>query len=496
LLRYRPRLGEDLSRAEVIRPDVGSLIVLAGQLESPVHHLRFEGLTFAHTGWTRPNRHGFVDVQANSLIPASLTDAIDPQYRHNQRKDRIPAAFQATTADHIVVRGCRFAQLGGTAVMFTHGGNDNLVEGNSIIDVAAGGIEFGEDAAQPTDSRLFPRRNRIANNFLTRLGQDYFGSVAILGYYTDALLITHNEIAAVPYTAISQGWGWDKPRSPDDSRGNRITHNRVRNYMRCLDDGGGIYTTGRQPGSEIAGNYVGYMLPPNPDTKAGGALYPDQCTEGFHLHHNVVVDAVRWLNIWNPNIRHNRVDSNFANTASQRNDGTDNLVEPVHLVTDAQWPESAQAIIATAGLEPDFARALELAAPSEVIVKSTDLEFAVLSGDWETTDAPAGRYGAYCHQTTDVDATARWTPILPKSGRYAVSVWQPAGSAGARYVIRRGDSFEEVSISPTKEAGWVALGSSVLPAGATIEVEVHSASNDANQSLTADALRCLRIGDR
>jgi hypothetical protein len=494
VLRYRPCDGEDLSRAEVIRPDIESLIVLDGQLDSPVHHLRFEGLTLAHTGWTRPNRYGFVDVQANSLIPASPADAVDSQYRHNQRKDRIPAAFQAATADHVVIRGCGFARLGGTGVMFTRGGNDNVIEGNSFIDVAAGGIELGEDAAQPTDPRLFPRRNRIANNFLARLGQDYFGSVAILGYYTDASLITHNDIAAIPYTGISQGWGWDKPRSPDDSRANRIMHNRVSNYMRRLDDGGGIYTTGRQPGSEIADNYVAYMLPPNRHTKAGGALYPDQCTEGFHLHHNVIVDAVRWLNIWNPNIRNNRVDSNFANTAAQRNDGTDNVVEPVHLVTDARWPDPAQAIIEAAGLEPNFAGALELAAPSEVRVESTDLEFAIVSGSWKTTDAPAGRHGAYCRQSTDADAAARWSPILPKTGRYAVSVWQPAGSAAARFVIRRPDGFDNVSISATTEAGWVNLGEFTFSAGATVEIEVRPASAKSDDPLTADVLRCSYSG--
>ncbi|HYD85631.1 MAG TPA: hypothetical protein VEA63_16300, partial [Opitutus sp.] len=364
------------------------------------------------------------------------------------------AAFQAATADHIVVRDCRFARLGGTGVMFTQGGNDNVIEGNSFFDLAAGGIEFGEDAAQPKSARLFPRRNRIANNFIARIGEDYFGSVAILGYYTDALHITHNEIAAIPYTAISQGWGWEKPRSPDDARANRITHNRIVNYMRRLDDGGGIYTTGRQAGSEIAHNYLARMLPPNPHTKAGGALYPDQCTEGFHLHHNVVEDAVRWLNIWNPNIRHNRVDTNYANTSAQRNDGTDNHVEPVHLAANGRWPKPAQAIIAAAGLEPEFAHALQIAAPSDVIVESTGLNFQTIAGTWTTTDLPADRYSAYGRQSNDADATARWTPILPRGGRYQVSVWHAAGAAPARYSIRHRVGTAEVETKTTAEGGW------------------------------------------
>lgn len=363
VLRYRPRAGEDLAGATVIRPELESLIVLDGRPDAPVHHLRFEGLTFAHTGWTRPNRHGFVDVQANSLVPADLAAAVDPQYRHNQRKDRIPAAFQAATADNITVRDCRFARLGGTGVMFTHGGNDNIVEGNSFADLAAGGIEFGEDAARPADPRFFPRRNRIANNFLTRIGQDYFGSVAILGYYTDASVITHNEIHVVPYTGISQGWGWGNPPAPPDSRANRITHNRIIDYMLGLDDGGGIYTTDRLPGSEIAHNVVQRMLPPDKNTKAGGAIYPDQFSEGLHIHHNVVTEAIRWLFIWNPNIRGNRVDTNYADTAALRNDGTDNTVEPVNVIPDGRWPDEARAILSGAGLEPAYQHLRKTATP-------------------------------------------------------------------------------------------------------------------------------------
>jgi hypothetical protein len=286
---------------------------------------------------------------------------VDAQYRHNQRKDRIPAAFQAATADNIVVRDCRFARLGGAGVVFTHGGNDNTIEGNSFADLAAGGIEFGEDAARPADPRFFPRRYRIANNFLTRIGQDYFGSVAILGYYTDASVITHNEIHAVPYTGISQGWGWGNPPAPPDSRANLITHNRITDYMLGLDDGGGIYTTDRLPGSEIAHNVVRRMLPPDAQTKAGGAIYPDQFSEGLHIHHNVVTEAIRWLFIWNPNIRGNRVDSNYADTAALRNDGSDNTVEPVNVVTDGRWPDEARAILAGAGLEPAYQHLREAA---------------------------------------------------------------------------------------------------------------------------------------
>lgn len=124
-----------------------------------------------------------------------------------------------------------------------------------------------------------------------------------------------------------------------------------------LKQGAGYVTIFARPplGSEIAHYAIEHMLPPDRRTKAGGALYLDQFTEGFHVHHNVISDAIRWLFIWNPNIRGNRADTNFADTDAQRNDGTDNLVEPVNLARDGQWPKSAQAILTAAGLQPEFA---------------------------------------------------------------------------------------------------------------------------------------------
>lgn len=496
VLRYRPRDGENLASATVVRPELEHIIVLAGTPAAPVQRLRFEGLSFVHTGWTRPNAHGFVDVQANSLVPADLAAAVDPQYRHTQRKDRIPAAFQATTADEIVVRGCRFGQLGGAGVMFTGGGNDNVVEGNSFVDLAAGGIEFGEDAARPADARVFPRRNRIANNFIAHIGQDYFGSVAILGYYTDASLITHNEITAVPYTAISQGWGWGNPTGPDDARANRITHNHVTNFMRRLDDGGGIYTTDRQLGSEIAHNYVARMTPPDAHTKAGGAIYPDQFTEGYAIHHNVVAEALRWLFIWNPNIRHNRVTENFADTTALRNDGADNVVEPVNLVADRRWPDAAAKIIAAAGLEPRWAHVREFAAAREIWVECTSEDFQGIAGEWvfreasaESTESGGAAVAVSGYHSTDAVAQARWLPLVPRSGEYEVRVWRPTGAGGAAYEVRTDAGVSEVTLAESAQAGWSSLGIFAFAAGAGAEIRVRRSTGDAeSKPLVACAL--------
>ncbi|PTX90959.1 right-handed parallel beta-helix repeat-containing protein [Opitutus sp. ER46] len=492
-LRYRPRDGENLATAVVIRPVLENLIVLAGTPAAPVHHLRFEGFTFAHTGWTRPSVAGFVDVQANSLVPAQPGQADDPQYRHNQRKDRIPAAFQAHTADHVVLRRNRFLHLGGTGVMFTGGGDDNAIEENAFVDLAAGGIEIGEDAARPNTPRLFPRRNRVANNFLAHLGQDYFGSVAILGYYTDALEIAHNETVGLPYTAISVGWGWGQPPAPPDARANRITHNRVQNFMRRLDDGGGIYTTDRQPGSEIAFNVIAGMVTPDPGTKAGGALYPDQFTSGFHIHDNVVTDASRWLYIWNPNIRGNRVTANYADTSALRNDGTDNQVEPAVLLRAGAWPAEANTIAAAAGLEPRAAGVRETAlSADDVFVDPTSVDFRGLRGHWSPMAASGGAVRLVAN---DVDAIGQWLPVIPRSGRYEVAVWREPGDPAARYVLQSQNGRTEVPVAAAGERGWTSLGQTTWAAGLSGEVSVTRADKTA-APLPASPLRFRPLNPR
>jgi hypothetical protein len=491
VLRYRPRAGEDMARAEVIRPELENLIVLDGRPGAPVHHVRFEGITFSHTGWTRPNRAGFVDVQANSLVPADPAAAVDAQYRHAQRKERIPAALQATTADWIEVRGCHFARLGGAGIVFTQGGDDNVIEGNSFFDLAAGGIELGEDAVQPKDARLFPRRNRIANNFLAHLGEEYFGSVAILGYYTDASLITHNEIAGVPYTAISQGWGWGQPLGPPDARANRITHNRITNFMRRLDDGGGIYTTDRQPGSEIAWNYIERMTPPDAHTRAGGALYPDQFTQGFHIHHNVVAASLRWLYLWNPNIRGNRIEANYADTAAQRNDGPDNRVEPVQVVADGRWPKAARAIIAEAGIAAELVSARAFAGPTNFVVERTSVDFQTLAGAWQSAGGAAGWSGGGALESGEGAAAVRWMPLVPEAGSYRVQLWRPPGSAGARGVVRHADGETRFTLEPSKaDAGrWQEIGRYRFAAGSGAELTLTRDAAVSSLPLRVDALR-------
>ena len=234
---------------------------------------------------------------------------------------------------------------------------------------------------------------------------------------------------------------------------------------------------------------IARLLPPDVHTKTGGAIYPDQCTEGFHIYHNVVTESLRWLYLWNPNIRGNHVENNYADTAMMRNDGPDNIVEPVTVIGDVNWPEPAKAIAASAGLEPDFTNVREFDAASDLIVESNSVDFQPIAGAW-TSVVRAGSYGAFCQESTDPKAAARWVPVLSKEGFYKVSVWRPPGSAAATYVVRHAHGEASVSLQPDKSGGhWALLGRYPFRAGTDGELTIRPATNQHPQSLLADAVR-------
>lgn len=345
-LLYYPLPGQDLRRTEVTRPELETIITLDGTPAVPVHHLRFERLSFAHTGWTRPSRYGFVDVQANSLIPSPVTARRDPRYRHDQRKDRVAAALDVRGGSDVTIAGCRFVRLGGTGILIRQGGRRLRLTGNEFADLSGGGIEIGDDANRPDDPRLIPADMLVERNRLSRVGRDHLGSVAILAYYTRGLRIRRNLIEDSPYTAISLGWGWTSPGPPGVGR-NRIERNHVLRYGRRARDGGGIYLTGAQPGTVVEDNLIEGMDPAVAG-EIGGALYPDEATSGVLFRRNVVRGAQHWLYIWTDSVRGNMVRATYSDTARHVDRGSDNVVEPARLITSDKWRRAAERIAARA----------------------------------------------------------------------------------------------------------------------------------------------------
>ncbi len=312
VLYYMPRPGEDMSKAEVVAPALTTLMLVKGSLDQPVHDLRFEGLTFAHATWLRPSEFGHPDAQANFIEPPENTYE-RPEAEHgfvpvNGEHGKSPANVVIDAAQGIEIAGCTFTALGGAGLDLQDGAQDNAVTGCIFTDISASGVQVGDVTREdhhPSDPRRTVRGNRVTNNVVTRCGVEYQDSIGIFAGYTDGTVIAHNEIFDLPYTGVSVGWGWGEPDAggggyaspitwltPTISGNNLIEANHIHHVMRLRNDGGGIYTLSRQPGTILRGNNIHDNGPGQP-----GGIYLDEGSADIEVTGNLVYAIGRPLNL-------------------------------------------------------------------------------------------------------------------------------------------------------------------------------------------------------
>ena len=208
----------------MVAPVVEKLMELHGTLEDPVHHIQFEGITFAHANWLQPSQIGHVEYQANFTVgQVNLTlrssrfssqSGTDPAYLSQPHGASIksPASIVLHAAKSIRFERCKFTQLGSAGVDLEMGSQDNLISGCEFSDIAGNGIQIGDTSSHhPKDKREILKNNMIVNNYIHHVAADYSGGVGIFTGYTDSTLIAHNEISYLPYTGISIGWGFGEP---------------------------------------------------------------------------------------------------------------------------------------------------------------------------------------------------------------------------------------------------------------------------------------------
>ncbi|GAA3404315.1 right-handed parallel beta-helix repeat-containing protein [Paenibacillus hodogayensis] len=287
VLYYRPRFGEDMSQAIVVAPQLVTLLNLEGTLNEPASNIRFEGLSFQHSGWNVPTEEGYLNKQATV-------------YEYNAGWERkMPAAVIVKNAQNISFEHNRFERLGGAGLDLVSGTADVRIVGNVFADISGNGMNvestLPRDRVVPADTRTIVKRTLVSNNYITKIGQDYYGSVAIFAGYPEALTMEHNEIAYVPYSGISLGWGWT---SNDTAlKNNIVRYNDIHHAMQLMVDGAGIYTLSKQPNSQITENYVhdnvrspwaAPYVDPTKNHYAVGGIYLDLNSAGFTVARNVI----------------------------------------------------------------------------------------------------------------------------------------------------------------------------------------------------------------
>ncbi|WP_297701088.1 carbohydrate-binding protein [uncultured Fibrobacter sp.] len=301
VLYYKPRSGESMATAHVVAPRLNTLFsVLGKDTKNKVGYMAFEGLTFAHSNYTRPSDEGFLDLQAANFNVDVLADPGRGNWEKlNSNKFllwRPDAAFRVENAHHFLVQGNVFSQIAATGLDFVSGTNDDMIQGNAFFEIGAAGIMLGKFyqdstteihiAYNPSDKEEISTRDTVKNNLVTNVTNEHQGAVGIGAGYPRYVVIEHNEVSYTYYSGISIGFGWTKQQTAMTN--NHVNWNEIHHISRLLCDSGPIYTLSNQgTGSEIQHNYIHDNGTSKWADYWNVPIYLDEGSSGFTVKENV-----------------------------------------------------------------------------------------------------------------------------------------------------------------------------------------------------------------
>ncbi|PRY52878.1 parallel beta helix pectate lyase-like protein [Knoellia remsis] len=375
-LYYRPLPGQQLTgtgAVTVTHPTLERLLVASGSGPGDrLHDVQFIGLTFADSSFLRPNSaEGFAEEQANFTL-------VGPNASHwiYSGSTKTPGAVVIGFATNVLFQGNTLTRLGGAGLDVERSSNTVTVLGNEVTDVSANGIQIGDitDADQRPAAADRMHDITVSNNYVHDVAVEFQGGVGIFGGFVDGLKVLHNEVADVPYTGISIGWGWGyldegglgdgtqagpsttvQETTPTIAGNTQVIGNYVHDYFTAGSDGGAVYTLGAQPNSLVRDNYFANA----PDSANARGIYLDNGTKGYLVTANVVDRTSSWLlvneganSLSNPAAKGNTITGNWSNqTSRQCCSSLNTYSNNIDTVSGSNWPTAAWAVIDAAGLQ-------------------------------------------------------------------------------------------------------------------------------------------------
>lgn len=323
---YMPRAGENLKTTEIIVPVVEKLVELQGSLDHPVHNVVFEGLTFSYAGWLKPSEIGLADVQANFIIDPKNLIARPGSFIANLHNQNVksPSNIILHAAKSIRFQRCVFTKLGGAGLDIEFGSQNNLIQGCHFYDISGSGIQIGDVIDHhPDDVRAIVKNNRIDNNYIHDVANEYLSGVGVFAGYTDSTYISHNEISQLPYSGISLGWGWGEEdqggsiyyqpfnyQEPTPAKNNIVENNHIHHINTLFWDGAGVYTLGNMPGTVIRGNLI------HDNLGWPGGIYFDEGSGFIEATGNIVYNV--YALVTNQVVVHPPTPMNYNNRVQNR----------------------------------------------------------------------------------------------------------------------------------------------------------------------------------
>lgn len=333
---YYPFDGEDMTTAACYVGLAEGLLQIQGDSkDSRVDGLSFENIQFKYGAWNEVSSTGLLTNQADNL-----KDTANPT-----ASIQLPGQVRIENAQNITFQGCVFACLGSSAIIMPNAVSDCLIDGNVFRDISGIAVSVGSSnhGKNMDSSQARPTRIDITNNVIRRIGAEYRSSPAVIAYCVSYTRIMYNDIADVPYSGISLGWGWGQ--DVKECTDNLIAYNKIVDVASPTHDGAHIYILSPNYNTYINNNWCvtsGDMR---------GGIYPDEGSAYLNIFHNVIEDMhTYWLfarpgvSLWDINAFWNYSDTSemlIANTV---------VADGNTVVTDGQWPDEALAIMAAAGV--------------------------------------------------------------------------------------------------------------------------------------------------
>ncbi len=317
VLSYKPRSGEDMTKAVVVAPMVETVVSIAGSsTTSQAGYLWFQGITFAHATYMRPSQAGFLDGQAGQYNLTATSD-------NKQTVGRPAAGVSVMNANHVHFERNIFTQMGGTGLDFISGTNNDMIIGNVVTDIAGNGISIGKFTASdtteyhvpynPTDKNEICTSDTIKDNYIHNVTTEFQGATGIAGGYPRQVDIEHNEIGYTNYTGISVGYGWTN--TVNAMSNNYINYNNIHHVTQIMADGAALYTlSNQQPASQMEYNYLHDYTTSQWADYGDQGIYLDEQTSGYTIAHNAMVNAP--TNVAQNNTGTNTITDNPASNSS------------------------------------------------------------------------------------------------------------------------------------------------------------------------------------
>ncbi|MFI3170457.1 MAG: right-handed parallel beta-helix repeat-containing protein [Faecalibacterium sp.] len=237
--------------------------------------ITFKGITFAHCDYN-------YDMYASGENKYHLRKPLQNRAADHQAAYSLPGVVQMEYTKNVSFEDCTIEHCGFYGFSVDFGCTGIKIVGNTIRDMGAGGVKIigGHHAlADITQTgSIF-----VTDNTIEDAGHVFLSAIGILVIHSANNVLAHNHIHHLRYSGISCGWVWGYGKS--NTYNNKIEKNHIHHLgLKTINDMGGIYTLGTQPGTTIRGNVIHDVQRIN---YGGWGIYTDEGSSYILIENNI-----------------------------------------------------------------------------------------------------------------------------------------------------------------------------------------------------------------